>query len=81
MTRLVGRLDALHARYVDGVNAAVAADDLTRAESLATAYDVQGTQLVAEHEGLTHLLPLQRQGRPDSRLRARLRRLTQHRAA
>jgi hypothetical protein len=81
MTRLVDEIDAMHARYVEAVNHAVAAGDLFRAESLATAYDVEVTQLVAEHEGLTHLLPLQRQGSSDSRLRALLRRLTQHRAA
>ena len=81
MTRLVDQIDALHARYVGAVNIAVAGGDLARAEDLATAYDVEVTALVAEHEGLTHLLPLRRQGRPDSRVRVLLRRLTQHRAA
>ena len=81
MTRLVEEIDALHARYVGAVNDAVGADDLARAESLASAYDVEVTQLVAEREGLTHLLPLQRQGSSDSRLGALLRRLSQHQAA
>lgn len=81
MSRLIDQLDALHAHYLEAVNAAVADDDLARAESLAASYDDEATTVIAEHEGLTHLLPLQRQGRHDSRLRATLRRLSQHRAA
>jgi hypothetical protein len=78
---LVDELDALHAHYLEAVNAAVAADDLARAESLAASYDDEATTLIAEREGLTHLLPLQRQGQADSRLRALVRRLTHRRAA
>ena len=81
MSRLIDELDALHARYRDAVNIAVEADDLTRAEQLAAEYDVEATTLVAEREGLTHMLPLRRQGQPDSRLRALVRRLSHHRAA
>ena len=81
MSRLVDDLDALHARYLEAVNLAVAADDIARAERLAAEYDVEATTLVAEHEGLAHLLPLRRQGEPDSRLRALVRRLRHHRAA
>jgi len=81
MTRLVDEIDALHARYVEAVNLAVAADDLARAEQLAATYDAEATALIAEREGLAHLLPLRRPGPPDSRLRALIRRLTRHRAA
>ena len=81
MSRLIDELDTLHAHYLEAVNAALAADDLSRAESLAASYDDEATTLIAEREGLTHLLPLQRQGRPDSRLRALVRRLTQRHAA
>jgi hypothetical protein len=85
MTRLVDEIDALHARYAEAVNLAVADDDLTRAEELAAAYDAEATALIADREGLTHLLPqltaLRRQGQPDSRLRTLVRRLARHRAA
>jgi hypothetical protein len=77
MTRtLTEELDALHATYVVAVNEAIGADDLARAETLALAYEDDAIQLMAEREGLTHLLPLQR-GRPaDSRLRRIVRLLT-----
>lgn len=81
MTRLVDEIDALHARYVEAINLAVAADDLPRADELAAAYDAEAIALIAEREGLTHLLPLRRPRQPDSRLRALVRRLTSHRAA
>lgn len=81
MPRLVDEIDALHAHYVEAVNLAVGADDLARANQLAAAYDVEVTALIAEREGLTHLLPLHRLGQPDSRLRAIVRRLTHQRAA
>ncbi len=74
MSRLVDDLDTMHARYLEAVNAAVAQDDLVRAEQLAADYDTEATTLIAEREGLTHLLPLRRQGRPQSRLRALVRR-------
>ena len=81
MTRLVDEVDALHRRYVELVNNAVEADDLARAESLAESYDTDAAQLLAEREGLTHLLPLRRPGKPDSRLRALIRRLNRENAA
>jgi hypothetical protein len=83
MTRLVDEIDALHASYVEAVNLAVAEDDLARAEELAAAYDLEVTALVAEREGLTHLLPelAARRSRTDSRLRALVRRLAHVRAA
>lgn len=56
--RLIDELNELHASYVEAVNAAVAADDLERAERLAAAYDDDALRLVAEREGKTHLLPL-----------------------
>ena len=48
---------------------ATEADELTRAEALALAYDDDAIQLMAEREGLTHLLPLRRRRPADSRLR------------
>jgi len=48
---------------------AIEADELTRAEALALAYDDDAIQLMAEREGLTHLLPLRRRRPADSRLR------------
>ncbi len=77
MTRtLIEELDALHATYVVAVNEAIEADDLTRAEALALAYEDDAIQLMAEREGLTHLLPLQRRRPADSRLRRIVRLLT-----
>ena len=76
---LIQDLDALHASYVVAVNEAIAADDLASAEELALAYENDAIQLMAEREGLTHLLPLRR--RPaDSRLRRIVRLLTPHAA-
>ncbi len=65
---LLTSLDALHAEYVDRINRAVTVDHLQDAHALAAAYDDEATLLVAEHDGLTHLLPLQRQI-PAQRLR------------
>jgi hypothetical protein len=77
MTRtLIEELDALHATYVVAVNEAIGADDLVRAEALALAYEDDAIQLMAEREGLTHLLPLQRRHPADSRLRRIVRLLT-----
>jgi hypothetical protein len=80
-TTLVHELDDLHASYVEAINLAVAADDYARAEELAASYDAEAIQLIAEREGLTHLLPLQRRRTPDTRLRRLVRRLTSSRAA
>ncbi len=81
MSRLVDEIDAMHARYVDAVNVAVAADDVASADQLAAAYDVEVTALIARREGLTHLLPLRRAGVTHSRLRSLIHHLTHHRAA
>ncbi len=79
--RLIDELNQLHASYVRAVNAAVASDDLERAESLAEAYDADATRLTAEREGKTHLLPIRRAGEPDSPLRRLVARLRLDRAA
>ena len=55
---LIQDLDALHATYVVAVNEAIEADDLTRAEALALAYEDDAIQLMAEREGRQDLLPL-----------------------
>jgi hypothetical protein len=75
MTRLIDELNALHDRYAHAVNAAITADDLDQAHQLAAAYDDEAIHLIAEREGLTHLLPIRRPTTADSGLRARIRRL------
>jgi len=77
---LIEELDALHATYVAAVNEAIESDDLARAETLALGYEEDAIQLMAEREGLTHLLPLQRRRPADSRLRRIVRVLTQRAA-
>ena len=57
MTRLIDELNALHASYVDAINAAVAHDDLAAAD-LAAEYDRDAILLMAEREGRQDLLPL-----------------------
>jgi len=81
MTRLIDDLNTLHDGYVEAVNMAVEADDLDRADRLAAEYDEEAIRMVAEHEGLTHLLPISRPVTADSGLRALVRRLTTARAA
>lgn len=56
--RLIDDLNALHARYVAAINAAVATGDQARVDELAAGYDTEATWMVAEREGKTHLLPL-----------------------
>ena len=58
MTRLIDELNALHASYVDAINAAVAHDDLATAAELAGEYDRDAILLMAEREGRQDLLPL-----------------------
>lgn len=65
---LLTSLDALHSEYVARINRAVTVDHLQDADALAAAYDEDATRLVAEHDGLIHLLPLRRQV-PAQRLR------------
>lgn len=79
--RLIDELDELHDHYARLVEAAVARDDLVAAESLAQGYEDDAIQLMAERENLTHLLPIQRGGRPESALRGAVRRLLPGRAA
>jgi hypothetical protein len=80
--RLVDELDALHASYVDAVNAAVAHDDLALAEELAGRYDRDAIVLMAEREGRQDLLPLFGLAAPrDTPLRRLARRVRVARAA
>ena len=58
MTRLIDELNALHASYVDTINAAVAHDDLATAAELAGDYDRDAIMMMAEREGRQDLLPL-----------------------
>jgi hypothetical protein len=81
MTRLIDDLNTLHDGYVDAVNRAVASGDLDRADRLAAEYDEEAIELVAVHEGKTHLLPIRRAPMADSGLRALIRRLTAPRVA
>jgi hypothetical protein len=53
-------LDALHDEYAEAINYAVAAGRDDHVVELAAAYDEDATRLVAEREGKTHLLPLDR---------------------
>jgi len=62
-------LDQLHDEYVVAVNQAIADGALDRAEELAAAYDNDAVELVADREGLTHLLPIRQPVRPESPLR------------
>ena len=79
--RLIDELNDLHASYVDAINSAVARDDVAAAERLATEYDDAAVTLVAEREGKTHLLPLQRGPVIDTPLRRLVARLRLPRAA
>ncbi len=81
MTRLIDDLNVLHDRYVESVNTAIGEDDLVRADRLAAQYDEEAILMIALHEGRTDMLPLRRPAHADSSLRARIRRLTHHRAA
>ncbi|MFC4785501.1 hypothetical protein ACT8ZV_13560 [Nocardioides sp. MAHUQ-72] len=81
MTRLIDDLNTLHASYVDAINAAVAENDLTRAEELAAGYDSDAIRMIAEREGRTDLLPIRRPERPDTPLRRLVAKLGALRAA
>jgi hypothetical protein len=71
-------LDQLHDAYVVAVNQAIADGALDRAEQLAASYDQDAVELVADREGLTHLLPIEQPVRHESVLRRLVRR---HRAS
>jgi hypothetical protein len=62
-------LDQLHDEYVVAVNQAIADGALDRADELAAAYDNDAVELVADREGLTHLLPIRQPVRHESPLR------------
>jgi hypothetical protein len=79
--RLIDELNELHASYVRAINAAVAEDDYALADQLAEAYDDDAVRLVAEREGKTHLLPIQRPEAHESSLRRLVRMLRAGRAA
>ena len=79
--RLVDELNVLHDSYVTAVNAAVEQNDVLRAEQLAQAYDDEAIRLIAEREGLTHLLPITRPRRVETPLRRMVARLRATRAA
>jgi hypothetical protein len=81
MARLIDDLNALHDRYVEAVNLAVADDDLERAHRLAREYDDEAVELIAVREGKTDLMPIRRPNTADSGLRATIRRLTARRVA
>lgn len=55
-TRLTDELNALYAGYVESINEAVAADDLSLAAELAESYDRDAILLMAEREGREDLL-------------------------
>ncbi|MEJ7794113.1 MAG: hypothetical protein WKF50_01060 [Nocardioides sp.] len=79
--RLIDELNELYASYVHAINAAVAGDDVARAERLAEGYDEDAIRLIAEREGKTHLLPIQRPAAPETPLRRLVARLRLARAA
>lgn len=79
--RLIDELNDLHASYVHAINAAVAEDDVVRADRLAAAHDDDAIHLVAEREGKTQLLPIHRPEAPETPLRRLVQRLRLARAA
>ena len=79
--RLIDELNELHDYYASKIEAAVGRDDLEVAEQLAQAYEDDAIMLMAEREGLTHLLPLQRPVAHESSLHRLARRLRPSRAA
>jgi hypothetical protein len=79
--RLIDELNDLHDAYARSIEGAVARDDIALAEQLAQSYEDDAIQLMAEREGLTHLLPLQRTVPHESSLHRLARRLRPSRAA
>ena len=79
--RLIDELNQLHDHYAGRVNEAVERDDIATAEQLAQGYEDDAILLMAQREGLTHLLPLQRSAPPESSLLRLVRRLRPSRAA
>ena len=72
---LIDELNELHDYYASKVEVAVSRDDLVSAQSLAQSYEDDAVRLMAEREGLTHLLPLAPFGQRESVLRRTVRRL------
>jgi hypothetical protein len=79
--RLIDELNEFHDDYATKIEAAVGRDDVELAEQLAQAYEDDAIQLMAEREGLTHLLPLERPVTHESSLHRLVRRLRPTRAA
>ena len=79
--RLIDELNELHDFYARQINEAVERDDLASADTLAQSYETDAVQLMAEREGLTHLLPLPPFGTHESSLRRLVRRLRPRTAA
>lgn len=79
--RLIDELNQLHDHYARQVNEAVERDDIATAEQLAQGYEDDAILLMAQREGLTHLLPLQRSAPQESSLHRLVRRLRPSRAA
>lgn len=79
--RLIDELNELHDYYARQINEAIERDDVVAAESLAQAYETDAVQLMAEREGLTHLLPLPPFGTRESSLRRLVKRLRSSHAA
>jgi hypothetical protein len=77
--RLIDELNQLHDLYAAKVDDAVSRDDLALAEQLGQGYEDDAVRLMAEREGLGHLLP--RPGSRESVLRGVVRRLQDVRAA
>ena len=80
-TLLSDDLGALHARYVVGINDAVAADDHALITELVETYEREALLMVATREGRLDQLSLFEQAQPASALRRFTRRLTGSRAA
>jgi hypothetical protein len=79
--RLIDELNELHDNYASKIEAAVGRDEIDVAEQLAQGYEDDAIVLMAEREGLTHLLPLTRAVAPESSLHRLARRLRPSRAA
>jgi hypothetical protein len=79
--RLIDELNELHDNYASKIEAAVGRDEIDVAEQLAQGYEGDAIVLMAEREGLTHLLPLERAVAPESSLHRLARRLRPSRAA
>jgi len=82
MSGLTADLSALHDRYVESVNLAVAADDLDLVESLGAEYDDEAIRMITDAEGIpASPTPVRRQAPAATGLRALVRRMTTRRAA